>query len=157
MSRAEAFVADMKGKNRDLYGDEEKASRARLHSQSTVDIVAAIRARNFVLELLEFPGVELAVSQARGWGELERLSTELRMVKDSPDADASLTLLAEVQGLKAWLRQESLWRHGDRAKAVLTQLDEVLVGCDKREAKRLSQEARRRMWFPRVKSPEPLE
>ncbi|CBJ28034.1 hypothetical protein Esi_0089_0094 [Ectocarpus siliculosus] len=78
MSRAEAFVADMKGKNRDLYGDEEKASRARLHSQSTVDIVAAIRARNFVLELLEFPGVELAVSQARGWGELERLSTELR-------------------------------------------------------------------------------
>ncbi|CAM9304642.1 unnamed protein product [Ectocarpus sp. 6 AP-2014] len=78
MSSAEAFVADMKGKKRDIYGDEEKASRARLHSQSTVDIVAAIRARNFVLELLEFPGVELAVSQARGWGELERLSTELR-------------------------------------------------------------------------------
>lgn len=63
-------------------------------------------------------------------------------MKDSPDADASLTLLAEVQGLKAWLRQESLWRHGDRAKAVLTQLDEVLVGCDKKEAKRLSQVCR---------------
>lgn len=40
MSNAEAFVADMKGENRDLYSDEEKASRARLHSQGTVDIVA---------------------------------------------------------------------------------------------------------------------
>lgn len=61
-------------------------------------------------------------------------------MKDSPDADASLTLLGEVEGLKAWLRQESLWRgHDERAKAVLTRLDEVLVGCDKKEAKRLSQ------------------
>lgn len=40
--------------------------------------ISAIRARGFVLELLEFPGVELAVSQTRGWGELERLSTELQ-------------------------------------------------------------------------------
>lgn len=60
-------------------------------------------------------------------------------VKDTPDADASLTLLGEVRRLKAWLRQESPWQHDQRAKALLTRLDEVLVGCDKKEAKRLSQ------------------
>ena len=49
-----------------------------LFSTCTKYIYPAIRARGFVLELLEFPGVELAVSQTRGWGELERLSTELQ-------------------------------------------------------------------------------
>eukprot|EP00903_Cladosiphon_okamuranus_P007116 g6914.t1 len=157
MSTAEAFVAD--ARSRSDISDEDKVLQARRHSQDTVDIVAAIRARSFLLELLEFPGVEVAVSHTRGWGEVERLSTQLREVSDTPDADASLTLLGEVGRLRAWLRQESPspWQHDQRAKAVLTRLDEVLVGCgDKREAKRLSQEARRRMWFPRVKSPEPL-
>lgn len=60
-------------------------------------------------------------------------------VKDTPDADASLTLLGNVRGLKAWLGQESPWRHDLRAKSVLTKLDELLVGLDKKEAKRFSQ------------------
>lgn len=60
-------------------------------------------------------------------------------MEDTPDADASLTLLGEVRRLKAWLRQDSPWQHDQRAKACLTRLDEVLVGCDKKEAKRLSQ------------------
>ena len=60
-------------------------------------------------------------------------------MKDSPDADASLTLLADVQGLKGWLNKESVWGLDDRAKAALTKLDMVLVACDKKEAKRLSQ------------------
>lgn len=63
----------------------------------------------------------------------------LSRVKDSPDADASLTLLADVQGLKGWLNKESVWGLDDRAKAALTKLDMVLVACDKKEAKRLSQ------------------
>lgn len=63
-------------------------------------------------------------------------------MKDSPDADASFSLLADVRGLKAWLRQESLWGHDQRAIAVLTKLDAVLVGCDRKEAKRLSQVGR---------------
>lgn len=49
-----------------------------INAHKTITHNAASRARNFVLELLGFSGVELAVSQARGWGELERLSTELR-------------------------------------------------------------------------------
>ncbi|CAM9165201.1 unnamed protein product [Scytosiphon promiscuus] len=155
LSSAEAFVAEA-GSRVDL-SDEEKALRVQRHSQDTVDIVAAIRARSFVLELLEFPGVELAVSQTRGWGELERLSKQLQQVEDTPDADASLTLLGDVRGLKEWLRRESVWRHDLRATSILTKLDELLVGYDRKEARRFSQEARRRIWFPRVKSPEPFE
>lgn len=60
-------------------------------------------------------------------------------MKDSPDADAALTLLADMQELKRWLRNELLWRHDARARAALTKLDVVLVACDKKEAKRLSQ------------------
>lgn len=60
-------------------------------------------------------------------------------MKDCPDADAALSLLAGVQGLKSWLGTESPWCHGERAKAVLTKLDTILVACDKKEAKRFSQ------------------
>lgn len=60
-------------------------------------------------------------------------------VKDSPDADASFTLLADVQGLKKWLKVDSVWRHDAKARAVLTKLDKVLVNCNRKEAIRLSQ------------------
>ena len=60
-------------------------------------------------------------------------------MKDCPDADAALSLLAGVQGLKSWLGTGSPWCHGERAKAVLTKLDTILVACDKKEAKRFSQ------------------
>lgn len=60
-------------------------------------------------------------------------------MKDCPDADAALSLLAGVQDLKSWLGTGSPWCHGERAKAVLTKLDTILVACDKKEAKRFSQ------------------
>ena len=60
-------------------------------------------------------------------------------MRDCPDADAALSLLADVQGLKGWLGTASPWRHVEQAKAVLTKLDKVMVACDKKEAKRLSQ------------------
>eukprot|EP00904_Undaria_pinnatifida_P009783 jgi/Undpi1/5935/HiC_scaffold_2.g01209.m1 len=136
VSEAEAFVTTIK--NESKLSEEDTVQRARQHSLDTVDVVAGVHARNFILELLEFPGVEEAISAARGWGEVERLSSALREVKDSPDADASLTLLADVEGLKGWLRKDSIWGMDDRAKAALTKLD---------------MEARRRMWFPRVMPP----
>ncbi|CAM9887570.1 unnamed protein product, partial [Hapterophycus canaliculatus] len=84
---AEAFLgSDQTRLAEKDYGGGEGGSRgspaARVESARrllsiTAEVVDAVRARNFVLSLLEFEGVEEAIAEAGGWGTVEALASSL--------------------------------------------------------------------------------
>ncbi len=51
------------------------------HCVHMADLCAAAAARNFVLDLLLFPGFTAAIQEAGGWGPVECLARELNEVK----------------------------------------------------------------------------
>ncbi|CAM9810025.1 unnamed protein product [Ectocarpus sp. 4 AP-2014] len=127
LSAAEAFAAADQTRlaERDGGVPARVESAGRLLS-ATADVVDAVRARKFVLSLLEFEGVDEAIVEAGGWGNVEMWASSLKELKGCADIDEPLTLLSDVGAFKAWLRSEPTWGHAaETAESVLRSLLEL--------------------------------
>eukprot|EP00752_Nemacystus_decipiens_P002951 g2742.t1 len=124
-------------------GCRERVESARQLVLAAADVVDAVRARKFVLSLLEFEGVQEAIVEAGGWGSVESWASTLRKLECSADIDTPLTLLSDVEALIGWLRCETSWGHAaEKAEGVLRRL------LDTRPLKEVEERARQRWMCP---------
>ncbi|CAM9972898.1 unnamed protein product [Scytosiphon promiscuus] len=149
-----------------------RVESARRLLSAMAEVVDAVRARKFVLSLLEFEGVEEAIAEAGGWNDVETWASSLAKLRGSADVDSPLTLLSDVRELKDWLRSGTDWRHGtvQLAETTLRRLLDLRVFRDIAEKPRqrwmcpaayqiLRQdifEARDRFVFPEMKKASPV-
>ncbi len=77
LEHCENFIARHKYRGKTPAPIQEVAD----HFVHMADLCAASAARNFVLDLLLFPGFTEAIQEEGGWGPVERLASELSEVK----------------------------------------------------------------------------
>ncbi len=77
LEHCENFIARHKYRGKTPAPMQEVAD----HFVHMADLCAASAARNFVLDLLLFPGFTEAIQEEGGWGPVERLASELSEVK----------------------------------------------------------------------------
>ncbi|CAM9543660.1 unnamed protein product, partial [Pylaiella littoralis] len=164
---AEAFEASDHTRLAESNGCPLRVESARQLLSAAGYLVEAVRARKFILSLLEFEGVQDAIAEAGGWGNVEAWACALKKLEGSAHIDAPLTLLVDVGELQDWLRSECTWRDAaERAEEVLQRLldlppfKEVVERAKQRwmcpAAYQLLRqemlEARERLTFPEVKT-----